>query len=128
SPEEMSAVMDRAQERVFGDALAADARHPLMWAHKPHYYSAQRSFYNFPYTFGWLFATGLYARYLAEGEGFRRRYDELLSSTGIASASDLARGFGIEVEDPQFWRESLGVVADRVAAFKALAAGSEGRA
>lgn len=128
SPEEMSAVMDRAQERVFGDALAADARHPLMWAHKPHYYSAQRSFYNFPYTFGWLFATGLYARYLAEGEGFRRRYDELLSSTGMASASDLARGFGIEVEDPQFWRESLGVVADRVAAFKALAAGSEGRA
>lgn len=128
SPEEMCAVMEDAQARVFGDALADGERHPLMWAHKPHYYSSRRSFYNYPYTFGWLFSLGLYARYQAEGEGFRRRYDELLSSTGMASVADLARGFGIDVEDPQFWRESLAVVASRVEAFTALAAGSEGRA
>lgn len=128
SPEEMSDAMERAQARVFGDALAEGERHPLMWAHKPHYYSSARSFYNYPYTFGWLFSLGLYARYRAEGEAFRRRYDELLSATGIASASDLARGFGIDIEDPGFWRESLGVVADRVDAFRAITAGSEGPA
>jgi len=128
SADELDAVMDAAQARVFGDALAEDARHPLMWAHKPHYYSSQRSFYNFPYTFGWLFGLGLYARYRAEGDAFRQRYDELLSSTGIASASELSRGFGIDIEDPQFWRDSLDVVASRVEAFEAITAGSEGRA
>ncbi len=127
SPEEMNAVMEAAQARVFAGAVAEDELHPLMWAHKPHYYSSARSFYNFPYTFGWLFGLGLYARYQAEGDPFKRRYDELLASTGLASASELARGFGIDIEDPQFWRESLGVIADRVEAFEALTARSEGR-
>src|SRR5690606_11693574 len=127
SPEEMNAVMEAAQARVFAGAVAEDELHPLMWAHKPHYYSSARSFYNFPYTFGWLFGLGLYARYQAEGDPFKRRYDELLASTGLAPASELARGFGIDIEDPQFWRESLGVIADRVEAFEALTARSEGR-
>ncbi|HEX7001436.1 MAG TPA: M3 family metallopeptidase, partial [Trueperaceae bacterium] len=126
SAEEMSAVMVEAQARVFADAIAEDVLHPLMWAHKPHYYSSARSFYNFPYTFGWLFGLGLYARYEAEGYPFRRRYDELLASTGLAAASDLASGFGIDIEDPQFWRDSLGVIARRVDAFLAITAGSEG--
>ncbi len=128
SAEEMSEAMERAQARVFGDAVAAGERHPLMWAHKPHYYSSARSFYNYPYTFGWLFSLGLYARYRVERDAFRRRYDELLSSTGMAPAGDLARGFGIDIEDPGFWRESLDVVAGRVDAFREITAGSEGRA
>lgn len=128
SDEELSEAMLAAQAATYGDALEEGLRHPLMWAHKPHYYSSDRSFYNFPYTFGWLFALGLYTRYRPEGPSFHERYDELLSSTGIAAASDLARGFGIDIEDPQFWRDSLDVVTQRVDAFEAITAGSAGEA
>lgn len=123
SAEELRQAMLDAQAATYGDALANEERHPLMWAQKPHYYSSGLSFYNFPYTFGWLFGLGLYARYRADAEGFKQHYDELLASTGIASAADLAARFDIDIEDPAFWRQSLGVVEGRVAAFAELTAG-----
>ena len=52
--------------------------HPYMWLWKPHYYSYEHNFYNFPYAFGHLFGLGLYAVYRAEGEKFVPRYVELL--------------------------------------------------
>lgn len=123
SADELRQAMLEAQAATYGDAVADEARHPLMWAQKPHYYSSGLSFYNYPYTFGWLFGLGLYARYLEDRDVFRQRYDELLASTGIAAAADLAERFDIDIEDPAFWRESLSVVEKRVAAFEELTAG-----
>ncbi len=121
SVSELDALMLEAQDGTYGaDTLDPTARHPMMWAHKGHYYSSGLSFYNYPYTFGFLFGLGLYAQYLADSDGFRSRYDELLASTGMADAATLARGFGIDIEDEAFWRGSLAVVAQRVEAFEAL--------
>jgi oligoendopeptidase F len=117
---ELDALMLEAQDATYGAALDPAARHPRMWAQKPHYYSARRSFYNFPYTFGFLFGRGVYARYQAEPEGFAARYRELLSRTGMASVAELGRDFGIDVADVGFWEGALGVTAERVAAFEAL--------
>src|SRR5690606_9958241 len=52
SVDELNELMIDAQDRSYGDVLDPDARNPLMWAHKGHYYSSSRSFYNYPYTFG----------------------------------------------------------------------------
>ena len=60
---------------------------------------------------------GLYAQYQQGSAGFAERYDELLASTGMADAASLARGFGIDIEDEAFWRGSLDVITQRVAAF-----------
>ena len=117
---ELDALMLEAQDATYGAALDPAARHPCMWAQKPHYYSARRSFYNFPYTFGFLFGRGAYARYRAEPEGFAARCRELLSRTGMASVADLGRDFGLDVADVGFWDGALGVTAERVAAFEAL--------
>jgi pepF/M3 family oligoendopeptidase len=117
---ELDALMLEAQDATYGEALDPAARHPRMWAQKPHYYSARRSFYNFPYTFGFLFGRGVFARYQAEPDGFAARYRELLSRTGMASVADLGRDFGIEVADVAFWEGALGVTAERVAAFEGL--------
>ena len=106
---ELCDLMLAAQEEAYGDALAPDARHPYMWAVKPHYYSSF-SFYNFPYTFGLLFGLGLYAQFEQDPDGFRVGYDDLLSSTGVADAATLAARFGIDVRSPGFWRSSLDVV------------------
>ncbi len=122
SVDELKGLMLDAQAATYGEALRGDARHPLMWAHKGHYYSTGRSFYNFPYTFGYLFGLGLYAQYQAKPEGWHERYDALLGRTGMADAAPLAAGFGIDIEDRGFWEGSLKVAEARVQEYEALVA------
>lgn len=117
---ELNALMLDAQRETYGDGLDPHALHPYMWAMKPHYYSTARSFYNWPYTFGLLFGLGLYARYREDADRFRAGYDDLLSSTGLEPAADLAARFGIAVRSPAFWRASLDVVREQIAEFERL--------
>jgi len=109
-----------AQRQTYGDGLDPDALHPYMWAMKPHYYSAGRSYYNFPYMFGLLFGLGLYARYQRDPADFTARYDDLLSSTGLDDAATLAQRFGIDIRDGAFWRASLDLIRADVDRFEAL--------
>src|SRR2546421_12837847 len=102
SASELSELILQAQRDTYGDGLDPELLHPYMWAVKPHYYSS-RSFYNFPYMFGMLFGLGLYAIYEKDPDSFRSRYDDLLSSTGLADAATLARGFGIDIRTQEFW-------------------------
>ena len=114
SAREFCAIMEDAQRQTYGEGLSS--YHPYMWAVKPHYY-AWRPFYNFPYMFGLLFSLGLYAVYEDSPEGFHGRYDELLSSTGMADAAELASQFGIDIRRKEFWAGSLRVIEDDVAEF-----------
>jgi len=123
SVDEFCNLMVDAQQQTYGDGLQAEFLHPFMWAAKPHYYSTNRSFYNYPYMFGLLFALGLYARYQADPNAFRAAYDNLLSSTGLANAADLAARFQIDIRTPDFWRGSLDVIRADIDRFVALAEG-----
>jgi oligoendopeptidase F len=120
APTEFDELMSGAQGEAYGDALSVDGRHRLAWAEKPHYYFSSRSFYNYPYTFGFLFGRGLYSVYRADPDAFLERYDALLAGTGMADAAALAADFGIDIRDPGFWRSSLAVAEERVARFEAL--------
>jgi len=120
SPDELCALMTQAQTETYGDGLQADTLHPYMWAVKGHYYSTGRSFYNYPYMFGQLFGTGLYARYREQPSTFAAQYDTLLSSTGKGDAATLARSMGIDITTRAFWEGSLAVVAEEVAQFEAI--------
>lgn len=120
SADELCALMVDAQDQTYGDGLDPKWMHPYMWAAKSHYYSTNRSFYNYPYMFGQLFALGLYARYQADAESFRTAYDDLLSSTGLANVSDLAARFEIDICAPNFWRGSLDVIRADIDRFEAL--------
>ena len=119
---ELDALMLEAQDATYGDALDPAARHPRMWAQKGHYYSARRSFYNYPYTFGYLFGMGVHAHYLAEPTGFAARYEALLANTGMDDVASLGRGFGIDVEDEGFWRGALALSERRVEEYERLVA------
>jgi pepF/M3 family oligoendopeptidase len=116
---EMSELMREAQVEAYGDGLDPDELHPLMWAAKPHYYGS--TFYNWPYTFGLLFGLGLYARWLDDADGFRSAYTDMLSSTGVETAAQLAGRFGIDVGDQAFWTASLDVIRGRIDDFCAAA-------
>lgn len=122
SASEFSELMLSAQRKTYGDGLDPNLLHPYMWAVKPHYYSTY-SFYNFPYMFGLLFGLGLYAIYQQDPDPFRARYDDLLSSTGLADGATLASQFGIDIRSKEFWAASLAQVDADVSRFETLVAG-----
>jgi len=113
--EALCGLMLAAQEQSYGDGLDPDVRHPYMWISKPHYYGP--TFYNFPYTFGGLFARGLYAQYEKEGAAFVPKYKKMLYTTTVATAEDTAMVAGIDLTDKDFWRSALQTIADRIDQF-----------
>jgi len=107
-------IMERAQKTTYGDGLDERYLQKYMWTWKPHYYSTEVSFYNFPYAFGLLFGTGLYAIYQQRGADFVGDYKALLASTGEAMAADLADRFGINIRTRKFWDDSIAILGQRV--------------
>ena len=107
--------MTTAQKQSYGDGLDENCMHPYMWVCKSHYYGP--TFYNFPYAFGGLFARGLYAQYLSEGESFVPKYKKLLYTTPIATAEDTAKVADIDLTDKNFWRSALQTIADQIDLF-----------
>ena len=121
-PEQFCAMMLDAQAKTYGDGLDEEKRHPYMWAVKGHYYIPSLSFYNFPYAFGQLFGLGLYERYRTEGQGFARSYRDLLAETGSASAVEVTRKAGFDIEKPDFWLSALSVFERQTREFEKLVA------
>ncbi len=119
-PDELCSMMHEAQLRAYGDGIDPDTLHPYMWLCKSHYYSSGLSFYNFPYAFGGLFAAGLYAKYLEEGEAFLPKYRALLHATTVSTVEDVAKIAGIDLSDVSFWRSSLGIFEQRINRFLEL--------
>ncbi len=120
SADDFCEIMLRAQRATYGDGLDPLYLHPYMWAWKPHYYRAELAFYNYPYAFGLLFGTGLYAVYQARGPAFVAEYEQLLASTGEATPAELAARFGLDIRRPEFWRDSLRVIERRIDRYLSL--------
>ena len=92
--------MVETQREVFGDALAQGGEDPYFWASKLHFYITGVTFYNFPYTFGFLLSRGLYSMFKQEGPEFLPRYEEFLRLTGSDTAEGVARrALGRDLED-----------------------------
>ncbi|MFC5702879.1 M3 family oligoendopeptidase [Cohnella faecalis] len=118
--DELGKMMVEAQKEAFGDSLSS--WHPNFWAAKLHFYLTDVPFYNFPYTFGYLFSTGLVAVAEKEGESFRDRYDALLRDTGVMTVEQLAsHHLGVRLDEPDFWRAAVERVIADVDAFSELA-------
>jgi oligoendopeptidase F len=101
-------LMESAQREWYGDALSPEELDPWFWASKLHFYLTGISFYNFPYTFGYLFSLGLFARSKQEGPEFVDRYVALLRQSGSDSAERVAKScLGIDLAAPDFWHASI---------------------
>lgn len=106
SKQRLNELMVEAQKEAYANAL--DEYHPHFWAAKLHFYNTGVPFYNFPYTFGYLFATGVYAQAMNEGPSFAKKYDDLLRDTGRMRVEDLAmRHLGVDITKPDFWQSAI---------------------
>jgi len=109
-----------AQRANYGDALDGAQLDPWFWASKLHFYFADVSFYNFPYTFGYLFSKGIVARFRAEGRAFLPRYEALLRATGSDTAEGVARAaLGVDLEAPDFWHQAIDLIEAELVRYQA---------
>jgi len=101
-------LMTETQRRIFGDVLEEGGEDPYFWASKLHFYITGVTFYNFPYTFGYLLSRGLFSLFKKEGSDFLPKYEEFLRLTGSDTAENVARrSIGQNLELPEFWVESI---------------------
>ena len=104
----LNELMVEAQKEAFGDILDADGYHPLFWASKQHFSISALAFYNFPYTFGHLFAGGIYDRARKEGAAFADAYRGLLSDTGAMTCEEVAKKHvGVDITKQDFWNDAV---------------------
>lgn len=108
SASRLKELMVETQRRVLGDVLDPEGGDPYFWASKLHFYITDTTFYNFPYTFGFLLSRGLFAQYEKEGLDFLPRYEQYLKLTGSDTAENVVRQtIGLELTEPGFWSDAI---------------------
>jgi oligoendopeptidase F len=123
SAERLCTLMREEQTAWYGDSLDPEELDPWFWASKLHFYITGLSFYNFPYTFGYLLSLGLFSRALRD-RSFLPHYESLLRQTGSAAAPDVVRDcLGEDAETTEFWSASLDLIESDLERFE-----NEGRA
>jgi oligoendopeptidase F len=101
-------LMVDTQRRILGETLEPGGEDPYFWASKLHFYITGLTFYNFPYTFGFLLSRGLYAMFNANGSGFLPQYEQFLRLAGSDTAENVVkRTLGCDLETPEFWNEAI---------------------
>lgn len=114
---EIDDMMVDAWTRYYGDSLRDKKRVGVFSQSKLHFYLTGISFYNWPYSFGYLFALGVYAEYEnGNRETFRDTYTNLLRDTGRMDAEDVVRKhLGGRIEEKTFWENAIRVAEGKVA-------------
>jgi oligoendopeptidase F len=108
SVERLNQLMLQAQKEAYCEAL--DEYHPLFWASKLHFFITGVPFYNFPYTFGYLFSLGIYAQALEEGKGYEEKYIALLRDTASMTVEDLAqKHLQVDLTQEDFWKKAVDI-------------------
>lgn len=119
SEEEITQMMVEAQKEGYHDALAT--YHPHFWAAKLHFFIDDVPFYNFPYTFGYLFSLGIYAYANKKGTSFEQEYIELLKDTASMTTEELAqKHLGVDLTKPDFWQAGIDMVLEDINSFMTL--------
>lgn len=116
----LNELMEAAQEEAFAGILTK--QHPHFWSAKLHFYIDDIPFYNFPYTFGYLFSLGIYA-WAKKQPNFEEAYISLLRDTANMSTEALAqKHLGVDLTQPDFWQAGADLVQADINQFMDLSA------
>lgn len=119
APEQITEMMVNAQKESYADGLAS--YHPHFWAAKLHFFIDDVPFYNFPYTFGYLFSMGIYAYANQKGTSFEEEYIALLKDTAAMTTEELAqKHLNVDLSKPDFWQAGIDMVLKDITTFMEL--------
>ena len=112
---EINDLMLDAQKEAYDNSLSTYSTH--FWESKMHFYFDDVPFYNFPYTFGYLFSLGIYAK-AQESDNFEDQYIALLQDTANMSTEELAmKHLGVDLTKPDFWEDGVKLIQKDVDEF-----------
>lgn len=119
SPDAMEAETEKLFKDWYGPSM--ERVDNTFWANKLHFYIGSLAFYNFPYTFGYLFSALVYEHFRAQGAAGAAGYERLLARTGDESAEAIAQSeLGLDLGLPETWEQAMGGVKRDLAALEAL--------
>ncbi len=119
SANRLNELMEEAQREAFADSLGEV--HPRFWASKLHFYITGVPFYNFPYTFGYLFSLSIYAKALESNENYEEKYMALLRDTAVMNVEELAmKHLGEDITKEAFWEKGINLCIQDVEEFLSL--------
>jgi oligoendopeptidase F len=105
------AYMENLQSE-FGDSVILPEEFRWEWVMIPHFYGVP--FYVYAYAFGQLLVLSLYKQYQEEGEAFKPRYMQILSSGGSVAPVELLARAGIDITTADFWQGGYDVIDEMV--------------
>jgi oligoendopeptidase F len=101
------------QRQMFGGSVILTENYGIWWSYIPHFLHTPG--YVYSYAFGELLVLALYGLYRQEGETFVPKYLDLLAAGGSRSPYELVKPFGVDLDDPGFWRNGLKIIDDMLA-------------
>ena len=102
----------------FGDSLDIAEEFKWEWVSIPHIYHTP--FYVYAYSFGQLLVLSLFNQFKQEGESFKPRYIQILSSGGSKAPIEILSEAGLDVNQPAFWQGGFDVVDGLIAQLEKL--------
>ena len=117
--DEITRLMVEAQKEAYINGLGS--YHPHFWAAKLHFFIDEVPFYNFPYTFGYLFSLGIYAKASQNADGFEDQYIALLRDTASMTTEELAKKhLDTDLHQATFWQAGIDMVLKDITTFMEL--------
>jgi oligoendopeptidase F len=93
------------QNEMFQVSVTLSENYQIWWSYIPHFIHTPG--YVYAYAFGELLVLALYSLYTRQPEEFPDRYLDLLSAGGSDWPNKLVGKLGVDLNDPQFWKNGI---------------------
>jgi oligoendopeptidase F len=112
TPAKLSELWLSTQRAMFADSVTLTENYGIWWSYISHFIFAPG--YVYAYAFGELLVRALYSRYLAVGGDFPEKYLAVLAAGGSDWPHKLVAPLGVDLTDPGFWKQGLGLIEEMV--------------
>lgn len=112
SVDELSGAYYENLKMQFGENIEIGDEFRWEWVSIPHIYHVP--FYVYAYAFGKLLVLSLYKQFKEEGDSFKPKYINILSTGGSKSPIEILSESGIDICKPSFWQGGFDVVYSQV--------------
>ncbi len=102
----------------FGDAVEVSDEFRWEWVSIPHIFDVP--FYVYAYAFGQLLVFSLYQQYKAEGDSFKPRYLNILSTGGSKAPIKVLSEAGVDVSQSSFWQGGYDFIRQQLDVLESL--------
>ena len=119
SSDHFSELWMETQQDMFQGSVRLGDHYRIWWSYIPHFLHTPG--YVYAYAFGELLVLALYAQYQKEGEDFVEKYLQLLEAGGSDWPHVLLAKLGIDLKNPQFWKEGLSAIEQLITRAEELA-------